>query len=675
MNSIQDVLAKFDSIEVCKKIIIQDIQIPTFSHYETKIYTVESDVNQEQISNEEIKMENGIVDIDTFLHNFDLTIDLEKYFQEHKSFSSSDIALIQLSELISTGISKIYNNYSILLNLQAFPLKIKYDVFINEQDENSNVNYQIKILRRETDLLSNNDIDSLLKKETEIIQLCPESAVRDLHKLIQRLQLVKINNKQTEFISNYLEIYSSSRGSFLLQSIDSTFSLEAITKSDEDPTVKIKKKTNIVGTYLNPINILSLTDHQNSKEKFINAPASTYYKGSHNFILFLKCFLILLRSEKTLAQTILPSKSVLSVFSKLCEESFSLFSDLAEQLLKSQKKTPNKIYGISVLLDTYTILKELFPSFENVLKDIEGGGIITSFWSKLKTTSTSMLQQFLVDIKNDSSRTLPTDGNVHENTSMTINFLKHLFSFRLSILDLLPPITELKESNIFANYIASAINKLKENLELKAKKAEKKNVAQVSTSIIYSSATSLSALSNIFLINNYYFILKSISNQPISLEIGDTIIEEYSNLFEEQKDVYKQSWSKILNYLSEDNNKTSLNTKKTNESIKQKFKSFNSAIAELFTQQVQFFISDIDLRRSMRSILLKIVVPPYQSFLEKYKDFEFTKHREKYIKFDSDTLEILLGKFFEGYLKSSSKLHELIVSIQQDNSEKTIQML
>lgn len=627
------------------------------------------------------------MDLDTYLHNLDSILELERYFQDHKNFASAGTALARLTDLNSSGMVKIFLHFGRLLNTQEMPLKIKHDTFIESDatdtgsdaakpppaktNHSGRLVQMVSILRRDDDLLKNINLDALVNDEHGILQLVAEGAIRDLHKIIQRLQMAKSDTKGIGGIFGYMDVYAQNRSYFLQQSIESAFSLEAIAKSDEESSVSFRKKNPYVYamSYLNPLSYWGYAEQEKSREKeIINASAASYIRGTHLFLLFMRVFLVLLRSEKALARTLMPAKTALVCFSKVSDDVLGYFEEASEQLLKQQKRTPNRIYGISVLLDTYGTLKALLHRFEDIIEGSPEGkeSSITAFWVKLTSQCKQTLIQFQTDVKADASKSMPSDGSVHELTSSTINFLRHLFTYRDCIMELLP-ISKSRTKDVLGDYIVDVLDGLKTNLEAKAKKAERKTMVQAA---LVSSSTSASALANVFLVNNYYFIWKSVTSHPnLTDAVGNEIIQIYANWIEEQKAVYRKSWEKPVSYLLDDTYKSNKalgsGTPKAHSLTKSRFKSFNSDIASLFTQQVQFFIPDDDLRRSMRTMLVKMVVPQYQAFLAKYGDETFSKHPEKYIKFDADILETLLGRFFEGSLKSSSNLSDLIDSLNQ----------
>jgi len=57
----------------------------------------------------------------------------------------------------------------------------------------------------------------------------------------------------------------------------------------------------------------------------------------------------------------------------------------------------------------------------------------------------------------------------------------------------------------------------------------------------------------------------------------------------------------------------------------------------------------------MREAIRDSILPQYTAIVEKYKDVNFTKRIDDYIKYTPQTLEdIIMIEFFEGRLKSKS---------------------
>lgn len=71
---------------------------------------------------------------------------------------------------------------------------------------------------------------------------------------------------------------------------------------------------------------------------------------------------------------------------------------------------------------------------------------------------------------------------------------------------------------------------------------------------------------------------------------------------------------------------------------------------------MQFFIADDDLRAALRGELMALLVPPYKQFLSKYGNEDFAKKKDKYLKYSAESLEAMIGKFFEGQLIKGKQL-------------------
>ncbi len=70
------------------------------------------------------------------------------------------------------------------------------------------------------------------------------------------------------------------------------------------------------------------------------------------------------------------------------------------------------------------------------------------------------------------------------------------------------------------------------------------------------------ALTAIYLLNNYYFIWKGVkSNAELSKEVGSQVLDGYQKRVEEQKELYKRTWSKCSEYFEDRELKTAQGTK------------------------------------------------------------------------------------------------------------------
>jgi len=166
-----------------------------------------------------------------------------------------------------------------------------------------------------------------------------------------------------------------------------------------------------------------------------------------------------------------------------------------------------------------------------------------------------------------------------------------------------------------------------------------------------------SALSNIFLVVNYYYIWKNVKSSKLKEEIGDDL-EILNSWVEEQKEIYRKTWNKALEYIldeefkgkAKDRIKARIMGGKQNAIIKARFEGVNHEIEELFATQKHFFIADEELRNQMRQETKERIIPLYKQFIEKYSSVNFTKNIGKYLRYSPETLEGMLNQFFEGIM-------------------------
>jgi hypothetical protein len=89
-------------------------------------------------------------------------------------------------------------------------------------------------------------------------------------------------------------------------------------------------------------------------------------------------------------------------------------------------------------------------------------------------------------------------------------------------------------------------------------------------------------------------------------------------------------------------------TKQQRDSIKEKFKSFNTEFEEAYTTQKSYAIPDVELRAQVIKEVRQILCPMFNRFYDRYTtNVEFTKNVDKYIKYNKEDLNSLLDKFFD----------------------------
>eukprot|EP00455_Lapot_gusevi_P011272 TRINITY_DN1518_c0_g1_i1.p1 TRINITY_DN1518_c0_g1~~TRINITY_DN1518_c0_g1_i1.p1 ORF type:complete len:222 (-),score=81.74 TRINITY_DN1518_c0_g1_i1:111-776(-) len=218
-----------------------------------------------------------------------------------------------------------------------------------------------------------------------------------------------------------------------------------------------------------------------------------------------------------------------------------------------------------------------------------------------------------------------------------MSFIKRLLEYRSSIehtmkmsslsISLSNDLREFSAPTVMGSAILYLIHALEQNLKTKA------------------SSYKNASLSYIFLLNNYFYISKQIKSEDLMRLVGTAFITDYERRIVKTKNEYRQvSWERALSYLDLSDYLQMVNN---NKAIKNKFAGFNEAFEELYNSQKHFSVPDPDLRSQIRADNVQLVSPLYTQFHDTYKEFAFSKHPGKYIKYPPKVLEDMLNKFFD----------------------------
>ena len=78
----------------------------------------------------------------------------------------------------------------------------------------------------------------------------------------------------------------------------------------------------------------------------------------------------------------------------------------------------------------------------------------------------------------------------------------------------------------------------------------------------------------------------------------------------------------------------------------------NAAIDNLRQQCQEYIVSDVDLRERLRAEGKTLIMEMFQAYYNKFANKDFTRHREKYIRYDTAALSSTIDNFFEHRLWS-----------------------
>ncbi|CAG8477746.1 11307_t:CDS:10 [Diversispora eburnea] len=332
-----------------------------------------------------------------------------------------------------------------------------------------------------------------------------------------------------------------------------------------------------------------------------------YEKGTCGFNSYTDSLLKMFKKEYEVAESILTHDNVAAGFRGAIQQSFDNFVEIGKTLNNRVKK--NMQTDVFLAFDMMESLNKNVVAFEEIFrlagkKDSSYADLLHS----LRAVALRSFPEFLDEIKSHRTKTsgLPNDVTVHELTITTLQQLKRLTDY-----------PETVESTLLTlgdgNWNVSEKDPLS---------SRDKGGRGASGNIImkhyFAKTYKKPALTSIFLLNNYHYILKSIRSQFLS--VLDSEIEfKHDKLVKKYNDAYQDSWKSCFGFLL-DYTYVRGGTFKTNndkQTVKEKFKNFNTEFDELYKVHKGYAIPDLELRTQVIKDIRDVLIPMYNRFLEK----------------------------------------------------------
>ncbi|XP_046887662.1 exocyst complex component 7 isoform X10 [Hypomesus transpacificus] len=383
-----------------------------------------------------------------------------------------------------------------------------------------------------------------------------------------------------------------------------------------------------------------------------------------SYIHCISAFVKLAQSEYALLTEIIPEHHQKKTFDSLIQEALDNLMLEGDNIVLAARRAIMR-HDYSAVLTIFPILRHLKQTKADFDTTLQGTAASTK--NKLPTLITSMetvgakaLEEFADSIKNDPDKeyNMPKDGTVHELTSNAILFLQQLLDFQETAGAMLAsqvlgdtyniPIDPRETSSSASSYssefsrrlLSTYICKVLGNLQLNL----------LSKSKVYEDT----ALSAIFLHNNYNYILKSLEKSELIQLVTVTQKKaegSYRELIEQQIHMYQRSWLKVTEHLT-DRNMPAVQPgaklkDKERQVIKDKFKGFNDGLEELCKIQKVWAIPDKGQRDAIRQAQKRMVSEAYRNFLQRYANISFTKNPEKYNKYKPEQVEDMIERLFD----------------------------
>ncbi|KAF9317441.1 exocyst complex component exo70 [Podila horticola] len=373
-----------------------------------------------------------------------------------------------------------------------------------------------------------------------------------------------------------------------------------------------------------------------------------YDKGSSPFIPYTTSLLKLCRNEADLSDTLLDAKLLSLAFMGSIMPPIEQWVECGRTITRRVRKTYSSEVGI--LFDVIETLESSMNTFESVFglarrqKENDALELLKSF----KAAAMRTFIDFITDLR-------------------TLNYVKRLMAYQPMVESVLTLIGDGNWNNpeaganrrsqapgrsaraVFQHYLADVLEALVQNIDSKSK--------------FYKKGQSLTQL---FLLNNYFYISKSVRTHPGLLDLingpdaanapaNSLTSAVYERPLKQNADLYQDNWKPCVEhlmdvtYVHEGGVQHVLNSNQR-QMVKDKFKNFNHDFDELWKAQKQYSIPDPDLRAMVLKDVHQIMIPMYEKFLNKYSSnnssYEFTKNVQKYIRYDVSMVKDMVNQFF-----------------------------
>uniref|UniRef100_A0A3Q2D644 Exocyst complex component 7 n=1 Tax=Cyprinodon variegatus TaxID=28743 RepID=A0A3Q2D644_CYPVA len=493
-------------------------------------------------------------------------------------------------------------------------------------------------------------------QEEVVLEHLPEAVLQDI--ICISSWLVEYGRNQ-DFMTVYFQIRSSQldrsikglKEHFRKNSASSgiLYSPAVQTKRKDTPTKKAPKRPVYIPGYDNDLRVKLHSDALNEKHA-ATGKDDVLDIEIDSYIHCISAFVKLAQSEYALLTEIIPEHHQKKTFDSLIQEALDNLMMEGDNIVSAARRAIMR-HDYSAVLTIFPILRHLKMNKSEFDSTLQGTAASTK--NKLPTLITSMetigakaLEEFADSIKNDPDKeyNMPKDGTVHELTSNAILFLQQLLDFHETAGAMLASQETSSASSSTSDFnkrlLSSYICKVLGNLQLNL----------LSKSKVYED----SALSAIFLHNNYNYILKSLEKSELIQLVNVTqrkAENSYRELMKQQIDAYQRSWQKVLDNLTDRNMPVFQPGAKLRDrerqAIKDKFKGFNDGLEELCKIQKGWAIPDKEQRDTIRQSQKKIVSDAYRTFLQRCTNISFTKNPEKYHKYRPEEVEEMIEKLFD----------------------------
>ncbi|KAK8600588.1 hypothetical protein V6N12_050441 [Hibiscus sabdariffa] len=304
-------------------------------------------------------------------------------------------------------------------------------------------------------------------------------------------------------------------------------------------------------------------------------------------------------------------------FAEITANSVSILLSFGDAIAKS-KRSPEKLF---VLLDMYEIMRELQSEIDYLFGSkscTEMRESAQSLTKRLAQTAQETFCDFEEAVAKDATKTAVLDGTVHPLTSYVINYVKFLFDYKTTLEQLFQEFEGGDPEGQLKNLTKRIMEALQTNLDGKSKQYKDP------------------ALTQLFLMNNVHYIVRSVRRSEAKDLLGDDWVQIHRRIVQQHANQYKRiSWAKVLQCVTIQGAAPpsgggilggDSGSGISRAMVKDRFKNFNAQFEDLHTRQSQWNVPDTELRESLRLAVAEVLLPAYRSFHKRFGQALFIVH-------------------------------------------------
>ncbi|CAF1830975.1 exocyst complex component EXO70H1-like [Brassica napus] len=309
--------------------------------------------------------------------------------------------------------------------------------------------------------------------------------------------------------------------------------------------------------------------------------------------------------ERILSDHVFSSSAAIreSSFAEITLQSALALFSFPGNVAKS-RKTPEKIF---LTLDVYQSIVELMPRIEEVFSYDSTSSVksqIAGTLANLEEAVVSMIDEFESSISNESSKSVISNGGIHQLTRYVMNYIVFLADYSDTLANIIPETSsfaspeedESTSSSSLSSPLAKRISWL--ILFLLCKIDAK--------SRLYSDV----ALSYLFLINNLHYVVVKVRTSNLKEVLSEGWLEKHEGKLKKHVAKFEEIvWGELM---------TSLATA-DEEEAEEFVRRFSDRFEEVYKRQTGWVVPDSKLRDEIKVSAAMTLIPAYTEFYKRYR--------------------------------------------------------